>query len=532
MVGALTVCALGIDEYPQSRASASTVDSVLFGVSSDEHRPEFRLRLQGLAVWYFIARFALYLVLAGAVGVVIGWLIWGGEPFEAASPVIGTEDGDQVQELGSQIESKDQEIARLRKRLKRVHSDLDARDSHVLAAKATHDELQGMLGSREDELVAVRRDYDALMAQAQSEGGGVITDPHMERRLSEMEEMLGHTRSEADDLTHQLNIARAQVASAPTTEIESRLATKDAELTGLRRDLESAHAELDHAAHTIVGHEQSIAELSTTVAPPALEATPDMSRLQVELDRARKSLSTWRSRLDEVEEENDRLAGDLAAAQTELSSHGTQGAGLADENERLVAEATRLRNGVIGLDERATKAEAEAAQLQAELVSANAAKESQLSALHVELSDARLRADAAHEALQELTQEFVGFREISQRQQSTVQSLSDRLERARSTLGGRQLAPSQTSKPDTQATTDDLSALPGITPTLLAHLAEFGVSSYAEIGRWGSSDMERYEAMLEVPGVITTNEWPTVARAMWEARHDAVWSQPADSERS
>ena len=135
-------------------------------------------------MWYFIARFALYLVLAGAVGVVIGWLIWGGEPFEAASPVMGTEDGDQVQELGSQIESKDQEIARLRKRLKRVHADLDARDSHVLAAKATHEELQGMLGSREDELVAVRRDYDALMQQAQAGGGGVITDPHLERRLS------------------------------------------------------------------------------------------------------------------------------------------------------------------------------------------------------------------------------------------------------------------------------------------------------------------------------------------------------------
>jgi len=496
-------------------------------------------------VWYFIARFALYLVLAGAVGVVIGWLIWGGEPFEAASPMIGSEDGDQVQELGSQIESKDQEIARLRKRLKRVHADLDARDSHVLAAKATHEELQGMLGSREDELVAVRRDYDALMAQAQSEGGGVIADPHLERRLSEMEEELARTRSDADDLTHQLNIAKAQVASAPTespdvdsavaartNDIESQLSTRNAELASLRGDLEIAHAELDHAAQTIVGHEQSIAELSTTVGPLVGETTPEMSRIQVELDRARKSLSTWRSRLDEVEEENDRLAGDLAAAQTELSSHGTQGAGLADENERLVAEATRLRNGVIGLDERATKAEAEAVQLQAELVSANAARESQLSALHVELSDARLRADAAHEALQELTQEFVGFREISQRQQSTVQSLSDRLDRARSTLGGRQLASSQTSKPDTHATTDDLSALPGITPTLLAHLSEFGVSSYAEIGRWGPADMERYEAMLEVPGVITTNEWPTVARAMWEARHDAVWSQAADSERS
>lgn len=521
-------------------------DPVLFGVSPDEDRPEFRLRLQGLAVWYFIARFALYLVLAGAVGVVIGWLIWGGEPFEAATPVMGAEDGDQVQELGSQIESKDQEIARLRKRLKRVHADLDARDSHVLAAKATHEELQGMLGSREDELVAVRRDYDALMQQAQSGAGGVITDPQMERRLSEMEEELARTRSDADDLTHQLNIAKAQVAAAPagentdleglvaarTTDIESKLAAGDAELADLRRDLETAHAELDHAALTIVGHEQSIAELSATVPALAGDASPDMSRLQVELERARKSLSTWRSRLDEVEQENDRLAGDLAVAQTELSSHGTQGAGLADENERLMAEATRLRNGVIGLDERATKAEAEAAQLQAELASARSDTESQMSALHVELSDARLRADAAHEALQELTQEFVGFREISQRQQSTVQSLSDRLDRARSTLGGRQPPPSPGPKHGTDAASDDLSALPGITPTLLAHLSEFGVSSYAEIGRWGTSDIERYESLLDIPGVITTNQWPTVARAMWEARHDALWSQQVDSERS
>ena len=575
---------------------------------------------------YFIAKFALYLVLAGVLGVIIGWLIWGGEAFESVTPVMSGDDADQVSELGAQIESKDQEIARLRKRLKRVHADLDARDSHVLAAKATHEELSGMLGTREDELMATRRDYDALLEQAQAGAGGVVTDPQMVRRMSELEEDLASSRSESGELSRQLETARAATAEAGAAtggdsdehiaaqvdaavaqrvqaevdaalqqsrreaadqaeQAQAQLAATEAQRVALHQDLQAAHQELDQAAMTIVAHEESLASLSeaaqrgaqaATGAAAVAGASPDMSRIRAELERAKRSLSTWRTRLDEVEEENDRLAGDLAAVQSELSTRGSQGAGLAEENERmtaelaslrndlaashellddrqraladagvaqaerdrlaeendrLVAEAGRLRNGVIGLDERAAKAEAEAARLCSDLAGSKAATESQLSVLHVELSDARLRADAAHEALQDLTQEFVSFREITIRQQTTVQSLSDRLDRARSTLVGRRPGVEAPSRPSEGGPplSDDLSALPGATPTLLAHLAELGVTSYVEIGQWAPADVERYELTLAVPGVIRDNAWPEVARSMWETKHNSAWSDHADS---
>lgn len=555
---------------------------------------------------YFIAKFALYLFLALFVGVVIGWLVWGGDPFDVTAPNMEGEESPQIQDLAAQVESKDLEIARLRKRLKRVHSDLDARDSHVLAAKTTNDELQGLLAQREDELLALRRTHDGVLEQMAA-GGAVITDPQLERRMSELEEDLAASRAEALRLGQQLESVSAgsagvdeatfhraveeaaQQAGAEAlsrlAQIEEQLASVTAERQTLAGDLAQAHADLDEAAHRIIEQEQQLAGSATSAAG---DPSPELSRIQAELARAKQSVSTWRQRLEEVEDENNRLAGDLAASQSELATvqselataqaevgeragatnglsaenerlgaqlaalqaelatlrdelaarhdeleqaHSSAAANedLRTENERLSGELNRLRNGIIGLDERAAKAEAESMRLQHELAAAQSEGSAQLSALHVELSDARLRADAAHEALQELTSEFISFRDLTMRQQTTVQSLSDRLDRARSTLVGRRplVAEADEEAPES----DDLMRLPGISRLLVAHLRELGVNGYEEIGSWSEADVDRYNTMLEANGVITANDWPGAARRLWEETNHVGWQDRVQSGR-
>ncbi len=595
--------------------------------------------------------------MAIVIGIVIGWLFWGGEPFEATSAVAGGADDERAAELSAQVEAREQEIARLRKRLKRVHADLDVRDTHVAAAKVAHEEVSEVLRQREAELELLR--HQPFVGSSATSGiGDSGQQEALLRRLSELEEDLAASRSEVAQLTSSLDDVQlhrdrvvaehatlseqhdslagkltlleqsspstsevdAESYAALTSQLDEQLNELQARLVRLeseRNEAESARVEAerlrqdatqraveweaayermsaelaeqqggsdevnaqmvagerekeellqrlaeaeklvverDHSLLSLREELHSATSLSASMdSGPADELRLELSKVETELARSRQSVSTLRQRIEEIEDENDRLAGDLAKATTELSSRTTRTQDLVTENERLTAELNRIRTGVLGLDERAKKAEAELLHVQAasgdaqrsleqlsteasnlrnelgvaqqqlaeahrELGSAatqiSAVKQetrAKLSVLNVELSDARLRADAAHQALQELTQDFVDFREATMRQQNSMQALSDRLDRARTSLVGR-AAPHNGASDEDEHRVDDLSQLPNTTPTLLANLSELGVSSYGEIANWSGSDMERIEAALGEPhGSLAQRGWVEAA---------------------
>ncbi len=542
----------------------------------------------------YIFELASYLVVAILFGIGAGWLIWGDEPFEAAPAGDAPVSEQAVADLSSQIETRDQEIVRLRKRLKRMHADMDARDLHLTEVKGQSEEFQALLTQRESELQA------ALNGEALPDGGS----EQLTRRISELEELLGASRSEADGLARKLQDAMQETEAAGTADPElaqrfadlesenaqvsesrfqlvaaheelqrshasisndlaeaqarldelssgdngadlaelDRVRVLEAEMTRLRTTASAAQdrvAELESAQQSLESKHQQIAtaltasESRATDLQAQLAAQPDTSgdfelelaKVHAELARSRQNVNTLRQRLQDVEDENETLAGDLARATTELQGRSAKSGEAASERDQLVVVRDQLvaeRDAVISerdhviaerdqifaqrnqiLSERdqviaerdsgqherdqlaqtqrdlavaqeraladnaelksriestAQAADQRVAQLESQLAqSANAAAErerlersladltatheSTVAQLHVELSETRLRADSAFEALHELNDEFINFRDVTLRQQSTMNSLADRLAKANSTLGSRTATP-------------------------------------------------------------------------------------------
>ncbi len=537
-------------------------------------------------------------------GIGAGWLIWGDEPFEAAPAGDAPANDQAVADLSSQVETRDQEIVRLRKRLKRMHADMDARDLHLTEVKGHSEELQGLLVQRESELAA------ALNGEALPNGASETQT----RRISELEELVAASRSEADGLARKLQDSLAEAPADPAlaqrlvelesenahaTESRFQLAAAHEELqrshAAISNDLAEAQARLDELSsgadlaeldrvrvldaeiarlrNSAAGAQERIAELESEHQRVAvalassenravglqsqLAAQPEgntdteleLAKVHAELARSRQNVNTLRQRLQDVEDENESLAGDLARATTELQGRTARSGEAAAARDQLIAEREQLtaereqltaerdeltaerdnalaerdqtrndrdamaqvhhdlqarldevertrnellaatdhaaseseglkqelhalRSKVSDIEGRAGQADADVraarehvSQLEAQVAqSADAAAardqliaererlersvteltathESTVAQLHVELSETRLRADSAFEALHGLNDEFINFRDVTMRQQSTMNSLADRLAKANTSLGSRTVTP-------------------------------------------------------------------------------------------
>lgn len=558
---------------------------------------------------FYLLQFAVFIAIALCVGVGLGFLIWGGAPLDAGIDLQLADESEVVADLRAQVEARDTEITRLRKRLKRAHADLEARgpatgdqaDVAVLV-QAHRDELGALnqeLATVTDELDEARRELVALRSRAAYEGS--LPGP-ADHDVSALIEELDAARAERRRLESDLLAVRASLdeqlqqagvlgqAVAEADETASELVRAEAEIGALRDRAERSAAALSRAEAELERLRQELAELRAehdgTVA--SVEQSAEQSaandlawaRLQAELERSRANVAAWRDRLSTAEDEAERLAGELAEALARLErvqAVAVRGDARVAEVQALLDAAddelhhTRAELDLTRSDLEASRAELHAARLDLDrssadldrlqrerdeeqaqraeldalrrsaasdrdeiellhrdLQQARADSDRQLQTLHLELSDARLRADEAHEALAELAAEFTSFRDSVLRQQSTVSNLAARLDRARGVLGGRTpeamkgpalFAPVFADEPD------DLGALPGATDDFVGALRELGVASYEEIGSWDAQQLERYEdALGDVDGIMRANGWVMAARRLWEERTGSSWS--------
>jgi chromosome segregation ATPase len=420
------------------------------------------------------------------------------------------------------------------------------------------------------ELEALQAEYDKLVAAHDSLDraySGVSdelaeTQARLEEVLNEGPDLAAHDRvrvleAEVQQLRSdaQTSFRRAQVAEDALLSSRNALARMEQaraeevgpaddqseEIESLRQTIAQFQNEQTSLYQQVSDLEQSLVEAQSQPvmavgglgSQEADEIRFELSKVQTELARSRQSVTSLRQRLQEVEDENESLAGDLARASNELQTRNSRTSEQSAEQQRLTATLATLREESAGLSTRLASAEqarqqAEQARQQAEqarqqalaaadeaargLAAQRSENESSLAGLHVELSDARLRADAAYEALEELTQEFVVFRETTLRQQTTMNELAERLDRARTTLVGR-AAPVM--RPEEEDVIDDLQRLPNMTPTLHAHLLELGVTTYSEIASWTSGDVTRLENMLgEPPRSLAARGWVEAAKSL------------------
>ncbi len=521
----------------------------------------------------YIFELAGYLFIAILFGIGVGWLIWGDEPFEV-NAAGGEVDDETVNDLHAQVETRDQEIVRLRKRLKRLHADIDSQGAALTEAKTASESLQALVSQREHELAQV------MDGQPLPEGSELSI-----RRISELEEELAASRSESSSLARRLQehldnppVVTAsnesdRAAIAELTESKAQLVAANEELqrsfAAVSNDLAEAQARLEEGnaagpdlaqldkirvleseiarlksnssegsdrvaalETTQVDLQKLLADRDATVADlgaqlnaaqSALAAAQtgqpaeasdlqlELTKAQTELNRSRQVVSKLREESQSLEDENGTLAGDLARATAELQNRSAKHNEATAERERLIAELDALKSGsteqVAQLQQQASKLEQQAVQAQQlsaqlkqdlaavlarsdEAAKAQAAADQQLgsaraeldrlrseaeaskahvetaqstlektradheallSSLQQDLADARMRADGAHDALKDLSHEFVSFRDATVLQQSSMNSIADRLAKANSSLGSR---PSPTTPLDNSAAAD------------------------------------------------------------------------------
>ncbi len=488
---------------------------------------------------FYLLQFAVFVAIALCVGIGLGYLIWGGSLVDATGDLQPADESEAVADLRAQVEARDTEITRLRKRLKRAHADLEARGSapegEIAALAETHRSevvaLTHQVTALHQELDAAHRELESLRANEGRDWApsGEVGDQDVAALLEELdaaraerrrlESDILSLRASLDEQLDQASVLGAAVEDADRTAVALQRA--EAEVVSLRREVDDLRVALDQAG--------------TGASGGAVGDEVTWARLQAELERSRASAAAWRDRLTAAEDEAERLAGELAEATARLhraANAAEQGESrAADLQESLLATERALqsaREELRAAQQAPVIDRAELDALEQELAATRAQSDRQVQSLHLELSDARLRADEAHQALAELSAEFVAFRDTVLRQQSTVSSIAARLDRARGVLGGRMPdpAPPTAGVPVDPDEPDDLMALPGATEALVRDLRELEVATFEEIGSWDAQQLERFEdAVGDTDGVMRANGWVLAARRLWEERTGASWSE-------
>ena len=413
---------------------------------------------------FLVAQTFFLLVVATVIGVAAGWLIWGGS--KRSGPAAGSAEistlTTELETARSDVEARGADVARLRRKLKRAVEELERHANQLEASEA----------------------QVALL----SSGAGVaemMSDPAAAGALAA-------TNAELVDLRTQL--AQTQAAHASVTDELARLRMEHASVSDQLRFAEARAEALDSELHEV----RSLASGDGERAAAALRRAGE---LEHELDEAHTVIRDATARVTYLEQQ-----------------------ALLWQNE-----ADRLQ---AILDDGTTAQANHVAELNAQLVSAQNEHETTAVALRTEASNHRLRADAAAEQLLRIQQEVRGLQERSsahlEATRTVMADLDRQLAATHSTLNAA--SPNAAATSGNTGAGDDqtdaglmgnvssgtgLESLPGITPVLIHHLGELGVSSLADIARWSPDDVARITEWLpENPGVIAEYNWVEMARSL------------------
>lgn len=168
---------------------------------------------------FLIAHTFLLLLIATAVGLAAGWLIWGGSlRAERTNAVGGTPMSDELQALRSQLDARTGDVARLRRKLKRAVEELE-----------TH---AGQLDAAEDRIAA-------LTSSADGGAPTLVEDPEMMAEVAALREQLAFDRAATNDAMAALESLRVEHEAA-----RHQLSAAEIRSAELGDDLGAAHSQL------------------------------------------------------------------------------------------------------------------------------------------------------------------------------------------------------------------------------------------------------------------------------------------------
>lgn len=441
-------------------------------------------------MWFFLVQTLVVLAAAMGLGVLAGWLLFGGptstpKPLDAANSVMS------ASPAGLEYASTDL-----------VSTEFVSKDTGFRSDLHSFAEVDVQLSS----IAAI-------------DNGPADADPLRAAAFAELSVQPSAIQSSAMQLLAAQSLA-AQVSAPKSSALQSSVPQASVPQASAPQSSLVQSAEMQTA-------EMQTVEMQTVQAQ--LDArSADVARLKLKLRKAvdeieRRTAQTVAAR-DARDAERRRVASleaELAALPSADTLPSVDQKTLLDLEAEL--EKAKLRAGQLAIEVE------ELAMSHAKLQSST---EAERQALTVEAASLRLRTEGALDQLNEFSREVANFHaEHSQhlaRSQQLMTELQAKLSIARSALAGRsQGAVPSFVTPDSgshvlpnapvsvTAGESPLLQLPGMTPEVLASMVELGVSSLQDIARWSGFDVQRIQGwMPEYPNIVEKNRWVERARAL------------------
>lgn len=425
-------------------------------------------------MWFFLVQTLVVLAAAMGLGVVAGWVLFGGSYAQSVAV-------SNAAKLAASPPSEGLNVASGAHLSDQTLPDESSRESFT-----GPDETQFSSGSNllDGEIWTTDR-----FADQHSEGKHVgVPSNQRESQHSPDEAQMDSPLAASND---ELSVLRS--------ELESRVA----DVARLKSKLRKAVEEIERrTAQTVAAREARDAERRRAEAlEDELDENSASARDSAAMVAAAKSTEADKSALANLEVELERAkyrAGQLAVEVQELTqSQQRQNTAGESEREALTVEAASLRLRTEGALTQLNEFSREVTGFHAEQAQHLARSQQLMAELQAKITVTRsaLAGRPLVAALPTVTSETAG-------------SLSDG-----SALG----------HPHTHLALpgNELHQLPGMTPEIASLMSEIGVNSIHEVANWSSHDVARIQGWLpEYPNVVELNRWVERARGLVRSQRD------------
>ncbi len=290
---------------------------------------------------FLIAEILAFLLVAMAIGVVAGWMLFGGRSTKLAqSEAVQQELEEDVQAMREVLEQREADVTRLRSKLRLAATELEKRANQVSGARRSHAEISAQLSD-----VALRFEVvEAENARLQALADDAVNNP---------------TLWAAEAASRSVDAALAEQATKHQSDIEALVRSHEERLSGNERENVRRIGEL---AQIIEEKEQEIAEIRARISELEDDNSEVASRMQGLLDRAeiaetesarvytesQKLERDLRQQLQQLELEvsSARLRAD--SARNELSAIGEELVEFRQRNTALLQDAHTRLGGLSG----------------------------------------------------------------------------------------------------------------------------------------------------------------------------------------
>ena len=425
-------------------------------------------------MWFFIFESLALLSIASVVGVVAGFLVWGGRPAPVSSAAaVGA---DQAH-LWAEINNRNADVARLRHKLKRAVIELERRAQQVVAARDAHDNLLVQLDALGAQL-AVAQEGLAIAG-----AGGPPVEVHrliddtraqFEQRLVDEREAFEHQRIEA---------------AARVTLAEQQLADAHRELERSKGEASEAHGQVQDLAARLQAFEADLRQARDELSQAEAEAGESQERAQQSEQRLARVERSYEDRVASLEVDlasarlrTDVAAGELVAFRNDLGQlHDANARHLAASHSTIGELSTRLDRASAALNDRAPR------------------PPTQHAATHAPAT----------------TTPNIAAPEVASPEVASAEMIA---------------APLETPTPSAVAIDlRNIQLLPGVDRDIAGHLEELGIQSLTDIAGWTESDVERFQAWLpDHPRIVADNDWVAAAARLVETARGVHGGEPDD----